>query len=250
MTEAAALGDRVHVDAGGRVHPGRHGTDPGVGQAEGGVVLLERPQVAQVEDCPEVDVEALGPLAGEDLSATGERVDRRRRQCRVVRGGQRPDVARRARQVGAENLRLAVGHASHAEELAAVPARGGQGRDRPGVVQEGVGVGDLARESELVGDLGLAVPVVVDVDRIQHITAELVEVGPSVRTLQRQVVGDDGHRVGIVGTHERVQVGAVGNRILGDLRCFTVGRHGITSEIEQGHRRRRCATVLLSPRHP
>ena len=38
------------------------------------VEVLERAQVAQVEDRAQVDVEALGALAGEDLAAVAERV--------------------------------------------------------------------------------------------------------------------------------------------------------------------------------
>ena len=36
--------------------------------------VLERTQRAEVEDAAEVDEERIGPLAGEDLAAAGQRV--------------------------------------------------------------------------------------------------------------------------------------------------------------------------------
>ena len=43
------------------------GVDAGhPGQGAAGVGLLERSEVSEIEDRPEVDIEALGPLTGED----------------------------------------------------------------------------------------------------------------------------------------------------------------------------------------
>ena len=44
------------------------------GQSERRVQVLERPQVTEVEDRAEVDVEAVGALAGEHLLAARQRV--------------------------------------------------------------------------------------------------------------------------------------------------------------------------------
>jgi hypothetical protein len=66
------------------------------------VQVLERPQVAEVEDRAEVDVEAVGPLAGEHLDAAGEVVHRLPGELAVVRGGERADVAGRAGEPRAE----------------------------------------------------------------------------------------------------------------------------------------------------
>jgi hypothetical protein len=65
--------------------------------------------------------------------------------------------------------------------LAAVPVRAAQRLDRAGVVQEGVRVAHRGPEAELVGDVGAAVTVVVDVDLVEHVVAELVEVRPAGR---------------------------------------------------------------------
>ena len=178
-------GDGVDVDAGGGVDAGGHLAETGVGQTEGVVVLLEGPEVAQVEDGPEVDVEALGPLAGEHLEAvvqlgarpgwpgsrswgwTAARCCRAGRGCRC-RGRGEPCCVDPGDGVG----------------LAAVPARAGEAGDGPGVVEEGVGVGDVAGELELVADVDVAVVVVVDVDGVEDVVPELVEVGAAVGGLR------------------------------------------------------------------
>ena len=60
-----------------------------------------------------------------------------------------------------------------------VPRGAGERRDGAGVVQECLGVPDLGLELELVGDIRLGITVVVDVDLVQDVVAELVEVGPA-----------------------------------------------------------------------
>jgi hypothetical protein len=107
-------------------------------------------------------------------------------------------------------------------ELLAVPVRAADRVDRPGVVEERVRVADLRLERELVGDVGVAVAVVVDVDLVEHVVAELEEVRAPERRLERQVVGDhrDGRRV--VRADERVRVGVVGDRVLADRRRLAV----------------------------
>ena len=215
-------GDAVHVEPGGGVHPLGHLAEAGAGQAEGGVVLLEGAEVAEVEHGAEVDVEALGPLAGEHLGGRAQRGEGLGGEGRVVGCRERPDVAGRAGDPRPEETGSAPVHPGHRVGLPAVPARAAQRLDRTGVVQERVGIGDLARELELVADVGVAVVVVVDVDGIEDVLAELVEVGPAVGRLERDVVGDDGDMVGLVGADERVEVGRVGDGVLGDLGRFTV----------------------------
>jgi len=170
----------------------------------------------------EVDVEALGPLAREHLDAAADGVHGLVGERVVVRGRQRADVARRAGQVRADHRALAVLDAGHVVELAAVPVRAVERQDRADVVEERVGIAQPGLEVERVGDVVLAVAAVVDVDLVEDVVAERVEVGAARRALQRDVVGDQRDRVGPVGADERVDVGAIGDRILRDLRCFAV----------------------------
>jgi hypothetical protein len=212
-------GDGVDVQRLGGIDPGHRGQEVGED-----VVRAQGTQDAEVEDGAEVDVEALGPLPGEDADPAAHALDGGVGQSRfVVRGGQRPHVARRARQPAAENGHLPVRqHPGHGVGLPPVPVRVGQRRDRTGVVEEGVEVGRLALELEQITDVRLPVTVVVDVDGVEDVGPELVEVRPPVRRLQGDVVGDDRHGLGVVGAHEGVEVGAVGHRILRDLGRFTM----------------------------
>ena len=68
------------------------------------VRIGERPQHAEVEDRAEVDVEALGPLAGEH-PGRAELVNRLTGEARVVRRRVRADVARRAGEAAADHPR-------------------------------------------------------------------------------------------------------------------------------------------------
>jgi hypothetical protein len=87
----------VHIQELGRIDTG--GRAEALGED---VEVLERAQVAEVKDRPEVHVEPFGALAGEDLAAVGERVDGTVGQRRgVVRRRQRADVAGRAEQAPA-----------------------------------------------------------------------------------------------------------------------------------------------------
>ena len=126
----------VHVDAGRRVHAGGHGGQ--TGRRPAGVVALERAEVAEVEHGAEVDVEALGALAGEGLDAVAERADGVGGQGGVARRGERADVARRAGQSGPELGRPAVMPVDHLQAvgLHPVPVRARQRRDGPDVVEE------------------------------------------------------------------------------------------------------------------
>ncbi|GAB3945433.1 hypothetical protein GCM10027614_37190 [Micromonospora vulcania] len=115
-----------------------------------------------------------------------------------------------------------VGHPGQAVELTPVPVLAVQRIDRTGVVEKTVRIGDLGVEFEPVGDIRPTVTVVIDVDLVAHVVAELEEIRAPGRELQRHVVGDQRDRVGAVGADERVQIGAVGDRILGYLRGLAV----------------------------
>ena len=127
-----------------------------------------------------------------------------------------------ARSLPSVLVRLPLPVLGDGEELLAVEVGAVERADRSGVVEERVGVVDDRLEGEVVGDVGLAVAVVVDVDAVQHVVAELEEVGAARRILERDVVGDDRDGVGPIGADERVGVGAVGDGILGDLGRLTV----------------------------
>ena len=77
-------------------------------------------------------------------------------------------------------------------------------------------------EPELIRHVGAAVAGVIDLDRVEHVVTELVEVRAAVGRLAGDEVGDQGDRVRLVGADEGVDVGVVGDRVLGDLRGFTV----------------------------
>ncbi len=221
-------GDAVDVDPGGGVDSVGHLAEAGVGQSERRVVLLERPQDAEVEDGSEVDVEALRSLAGEDPGPRGDGHDGVRGQRRVVGCRERSDVARWARHAGGEHLGIAaVVDPGDRVGLASVPCRVTQTEDRPGVVEEGIRVGDLAGEPELIGDVGPAVAVVVDVDLVEDVVAEFEEVGTAVRTLEGYVVGDQGHTAAVGRADEGVEVAGVGDRVLRDLGGFTMRGHDL-----------------------
>ena len=117
---------------------------------------------------------------------------------------------------------MLVVDASDVVELAPVPTCAVQAGDLAGVVEERVGISELGLEPEPILDLRPPVAVVVYVDVVQDVVAELEEVGPARRVLQRHVVGEDGDRVGLVRTHERICVRVVGDGVLADLGCFTV----------------------------
>src|SRR5438270_7608950 len=81
--------DRVDVQRFGRVDPGRRSTGDQM-------QVLKRPQVAEVEDRAQVDIEPVGPLAGEDPAPARQDVDGRLAERGVVGRRPRPDIARRA----------------------------------------------------------------------------------------------------------------------------------------------------------
>ena len=220
----------MDVDRLGRVHARRRLRELGDVKPELGVQLLERPQNGKVEDRAQIDVEAFGALTREHDSPAREAVNRGVGEGHVVGRRQRPDVARRARHVlrergdlGAEPesepVRVAVSVAVPAAEpvaadvpvdardvveLAPVPRGRVERGDRADVVQERAAYLQHRGEGELERDVGAAVAVVVDVDLVQDVVAELVEVRSGRRPLERKVVRDQRHRVRVIWTYERV----------------------------------------------
>jgi hypothetical protein len=79
------------------------------------------------------------------------------------------------------------------------------------------------REAEPEGDVVLPISVVLDVDLVQDIVAELEEVRTSGWVLRGDVVGYQRDCVGPVWADERVNIGVVCDRVLHGARGFTMG---------------------------
>jgi hypothetical protein len=134
---------------------------------------------------------------------------------------------RRRRQVGREHLPAVAVVAGHAVALADVEIGIGERSDRARVVEKRLLVLDRRLEPELVDDVVLRVAVVVDVDAIQDIVAELVEVRAAAGRFQRNPVGNQRHRARCVRADKRIDVGVVRQRIGGDEgRLAMARRHG------------------------
>jgi hypothetical protein len=107
-------------------------------------------------------------------------------------------------------------------------------QDRAGVVEERVRIPRLRREAELVGDVLDAVAVVVDLEFVEDVIAEAIEVGTALWILERDPRRNERHRVGVIGTDERVHVGRICLGIAADERRFTVargvGRHHLVAD--------------------
>ena len=181
-----------------------------------------------------------------------DHVDGLVRQVRVVRGAAGADVDRRAeKSLGERGPALALLVAGHGVVLRPVPRRVGDLGDLPRVVQEGVLVADLGREAEAVdhvrvpGDTGVA-----DLDLVLHVVAELVEVRATLGVLEGDEVGDERDGVGLVGADERVDVGVVGDRVLGDFRGFAVGGHQAFPPAALTRRRTRSASWISTSSSP
>ena len=188
------------------------------------VQVLERTQRAEVEDrCrgrrrsrrPAGRRRPSRPPGSACIACAGE--------VRVVRGAADADVDRRARRGPCRGPRAAApGDPGDRVGLRTVAGRVADVGDRPGVVEERVRVADLGGEPELVGHVGLGVAAVADVDLVEDVVAELEEVRAALRVLQRDEVGDEGDRRRTVRADERVDVGVVGDGVLGDLRRLAV----------------------------
>jgi hypothetical protein len=151
----------------------------------------------------------------------------------VVGGAAGPDVVGSRPEVGPEAGPHAVDDLGHRVGLGTVPVGVVHVVDGPGGVEEGVGVDGVGRELELVGHVLDGVTVVVDVDLVQHVVAELVVVRAATRLLDGDEVGDEADGVGVAPVDEGIDIGVVGYRILGDGRCFPV-TGGVGREHEGG----------------
>jgi glutathione synthase/RimK-type ligase-like ATP-grasp enzyme len=80
----------------------------------------------------------------------------------------------------------------------------------------------LRLETELIGDFGKPVSVIVDEDFIEDIVAKLKEVGATGWLLQRYIVADQGDRVWPVWADKRVGIGIISHGIFGNFGCFTM----------------------------
>ncbi len=184
--------------------------------------VLDRAQVGEVEDRADVDEERIVALPGEHHLSAAQFVHGFFFEFCVVGRGARADVAGGAGEILAQLVGALAVAARDVEELAFAPVGVFQRADRSGVVEERVFVEDLRLERELVGDIGAPVAVVVDVDAVENVVAELEEGRTTGRHLGGEVVGDDGYRFWIVGTDECVRVGVIGDGVCADLRRLAV----------------------------
>ena len=184
---------------------------------------VQRTQATQVEDRPQVGEERIVTRAGEDPDARVlERRHGRVRERAVVRHGPRADVGRSDHQLRADVRRLSAADLGQCVGLLHVQIGIVERRDLIRVVEERVRVRVRRLEAELVFDVRNGVTVVVDVELVEHVVAELVEVRAASSLFERIHVHDERGRIGPVRAHERVHVREVGDRVFGDGRSLSV----------------------------
>ena len=99
------------------------------------------------------------------------------------------------------------------------------------------------------------ITVIVNLEFIEDLVRKPVEIGPARWLLERNVVGNDGHRVGHVRAHEHVEVGRVRGGILGDEGCFAVagskpvGAHTQHRQSRDDTKKAGCTLHGISPAH-
>ena len=192
----------------------------------------------------QVEEERVVGLAGEDLPAAGQRLDRLLAQRVVVGHGRLADPRRRDRGVLDQGPGLPAPLEFQRVRLAEQQVLVVEGGDRAVVVQERVLAPPvLGPEREPVGQVRLGVAVVVDVDVVGGVGGEREEVGSPVGCGERREARDERDAVGLVGADEGVQVGVVDRGVTGDHRCLAVaGRVGGTrSKAGQRGREEQCA---------
>src|SRR5438105_15474045 len=86
-------------------------------------------------------------------------------------------------------------------------------------------------------------------DLIKDVLPEAVEVRPPIGSLERDVVGDQGHRPGRIGADERIDIGVVRDRILRNRGCFTMRRHAMFSSMREERKFGRLTSGALQPRY-
>ena len=209
--------DRVHVHAFQTVDAWR-------ARKRNEVRRVERAQAEQIEHRSEIDEKWIVALPREHLGAVRECVDAGVAERLVVRRRAQPDVHRRRCQVDAEDVATPAIDPRDRVGLAHVEVRIVERRDRTGVVQECRLVLNARLEPELVHDVVLRIAVVVDVDAIEHVVAELVEVRSAAGRFEGNPVRDQRHRVRGIRAHEGIRVRVVRQRVRRDERRFTVTR--------------------------
>ena len=232
-------GDRVHVHAFQTVDAWR-------ARKRNEVRRVERAQAEQIEHRSEIHEKWIVTLAREHFRAVRQCVDAGVAERLVVRCRAQPDVHRRRGQVDAEDVAAPAIDPRDRVGLAHVEIRIVERGDRTGVVQERRLVLNARLEPELVHDVVLGVAVVVHVDAIEHVVAELVEVRSAAGRFERNPVGDQRHRVRHVRTHEGIRVRVVRQRVRRDERRFTVTRRQaqVSRAADQTHPERPSDTAF------
>ena len=230
LLDGHGQGDRVDVVAGGGIRAAAVVSRKGSG-----------PEVDEVEDRAEIDVEALGAGAREDHRVVVDRVGDVRRVA--ARKRLRTGVVRRLEQVRAEQRagrlvrRGAVALLDRVRVVHVLVGVVGGGHGSR-VLQERAPVAHVAGELDAVDVVLERVAVGVDVELVADVLAEVREVRAARRLLERDPVGDEDEagRVGRVA--EEVDVRVVGDRIVGDAgRLAVTGRRGRGREHQGGQQR-------------
>src|SRR5262245_13081668 len=212
----------------------------------------QRTKFQAIEYGAQVDEERIISLTGENLDAARKIINRFRRQVRfVVRCGPRSDVVRRSDKTRTENgcrkwprvkwragaasvahgygiglLYVEIGITKRSDDR--IPTRGTVGTHSSitKVREERIGVRDRCLKFELEVDVGYSIAGVVDIDVVQDVWIEVEKSRTTRGSFHRNVVGYDRNRIGAIGTHERVQIGIVCERIIADQWRFPMARSG------------------------
>jgi hypothetical protein len=105
-----------------------------------------------------------------------------------------------------------------------------QGRSQPAGAADGAVLG---LETEFIDDvIGLAILIVVDVDRVPHLVVEVEIIWSVARRLPRNKIHDERHapisrraqQIGLVITDEGIDVGVIGGWIERSQRRFAMAR--------------------------
>jgi len=144
-------------------------------------------------------------------------------ESRIVRHGGGPDVGG-----SRDTIRHQVGRNPTLDDVQAVGLLEEEmdiveRAHRTVVVEKGGGFpGVLVLECPAVGDIWIAGARVVDVDVVVGTRCEGIEVRSPVRLLEWNPVRNKGYRIGLVGAHERVDVGVVDLGVCGRERRLPV----------------------------
>ena len=170
--------------------------------------FFEVGSVEEVEDA-QVEEEGVVGLTGVGLAAASEGLRGLVPEGAVIGHRGAAGVGRSDGGIGQEIRRVPALDHVEVVRLDEVQCRVIETVHRAGVVEESVRVAIAALERPAVGDVGLCVAVVVDVDVVVGSRSEGIEVRASRRLLERDPVADQGDRVRLVGGHESVEVGAI-----------------------------------------